>query len=101
MIDIQKFREQGFIYDSIENYSKFINFDDIINTSAGIPSGYNSYTWNNFGVANGNNNPNTGYQVGIVSEANVAFNSLGSPAYISKSNFFKQSITIITYKYLI
>lgn len=29
MIDIQKFREQGFIYDSIENYSEFINFDDI------------------------------------------------------------------------
>lgn len=29
MTDIQKFREQGFIYDDIRNYSDFINFDDI------------------------------------------------------------------------
>jgi hypothetical protein len=29
MIDIQKFREQGFIYDDIRNYSDFINFNDI------------------------------------------------------------------------
>jgi hypothetical protein len=29
MIDIQQFREQGFIYDDIRNYSDLINFDDI------------------------------------------------------------------------
>ncbi len=29
MIDVQKFREEGFIYDDIRNYSEFINFDDI------------------------------------------------------------------------
>ena len=32
--------------------------------------------------------PNTGYQIGTVSQSNVAFNSSGTPAYISKSNFF-------------
>lgn len=29
MIDIKKFREQGFLYDSINNYSDLINFEDI------------------------------------------------------------------------
>jgi Rps23 Pro-64 3,4-dihydroxylase Tpa1-like proline 4-hydroxylase len=28
MIDIQQFREEGYLYDSLENYSEFINFDD-------------------------------------------------------------------------
>ena len=31
MIDVQKFREEGFIYDDIRNYSELINFDDIKN----------------------------------------------------------------------
>jgi hypothetical protein len=66
-----------------------INFDDVnapfIST---VPSGYNGYTWNNFAIANGNNNPNTGYQIGIVSQANIAFNLGSTPAYISKSDFF-------------
>ena len=31
MIDIQKYREEGFIYDDIRNYSELINFDDIKN----------------------------------------------------------------------
>ena len=66
-----------------------INFDDVItSSSADVPSGYNSYTWNNFGIVNGNSIPNTGYSIGIVSQANVAFNSGGNPAYISKSNLF-------------
>lgn len=29
MIDVKKFREQGFLYDDIRNYSDFINFNDI------------------------------------------------------------------------
>ena len=29
MIDIKKFREQGFLYDSIKDYSDLINFEDI------------------------------------------------------------------------
>ena len=29
MIDVKKFREQGFLYDDIRNYSDFINFDNI------------------------------------------------------------------------
>lgn len=28
MIDVKQFREQGYIYDSLENYTDFINFDD-------------------------------------------------------------------------
>ena len=31
MMDVQKFREEGFIYDDIRNYSELINFDDIKN----------------------------------------------------------------------
>jgi hypothetical protein len=31
MIDIKKFREEGFIYDNINNYSELINFEDIKN----------------------------------------------------------------------
>ena len=67
-----------------------MNFDDISTsiTFDYMPTSYNGYTWDNFGIANGNNIPNTGYQVGIVSQANVAFNNYGNPAYISKSNFF-------------
>lgn len=66
-----------------------INFDDVITSSdANVPSGYNNYTWNNFGIVNGNSILNTGYSIGIVSQANVAFNSDGTPAYISKSNLF-------------
>ena len=29
MIDVEKFREQGYLYDDIRNYSDFINFEDI------------------------------------------------------------------------
>jgi hypothetical protein len=68
-----------------------MNFDDISTSFRFdyMPTSYNNYTWNNFGITNGNNdNANTGYQVGIVSQANVAFNNYGNPAYISKSNFF-------------
>ena len=67
-----------------------INFDDedVHFTLAAVPSGYNSYTWNNFFIVNGSNFPNTGYQIGTVSQANTAFNLAGTPAYISKSNFF-------------
>jgi hypothetical protein len=31
MMDVQKFREEGFIYDNINNYSELINFEDIKN----------------------------------------------------------------------
>jgi hypothetical protein len=66
-----------------------INFDDFNNPNFDIlPSSYNGYTWNNGGITNGSNHPNTGYQIGTVSQANVAFNAYGTPAYISKSNFF-------------
>lgn len=38
MIDIQQFREQGFIYDDIRNYSELINFEDIKNIKDKIDS---------------------------------------------------------------
>ena len=69
-----------------------INFDDLDTALSytEVPSGYNSYNWNNFFALNGNSSTyiNSGYHVGIVSQANVAFNANGNPAYISKSNFF-------------
>ncbi len=38
MIEIQKFREQGYIYDSMENYSDLISFDDVKNIKKTIDS---------------------------------------------------------------
>ena len=61
-----------------------MNFDDVTH----VAFGYNDYTFGNFTIRDGNRFPNTGYQVGIVSQANVVFNGSGTPAYISKSNFF-------------
>ena len=61
-----------------------MNFDDVTH----VAFGYNDYTWGNFSIKNGNSSPNTGYQIGTVSQANVVFNGSGTPAYISKSNFF-------------
>ncbi len=38
MIDVQKFREQGFIYESIKNYSDLINFEEYSNVKSKIDS---------------------------------------------------------------
>jgi hypothetical protein len=66
-----------------------INFDDVdVPSPTNVPSGYNSYTWNNFGIAKGSIFPNTGYQIGTVSQENIVYSMYGNPAYISKSNSF-------------
>ena len=36
MIDVKKFREQGYIYDSLENYSELIDFDAFKEVKKGI-----------------------------------------------------------------
>jgi Rps23 Pro-64 3,4-dihydroxylase Tpa1-like proline 4-hydroxylase len=38
MIDIQQFREQGYISDSLENYSNLINFNDFVDLKSKIDS---------------------------------------------------------------
>jgi hypothetical protein len=66
-----------------------LNFDDVdVPSPTNVPSGYNSYTWDNFGIAKGSNSPNTGYQIGTVSQENIVYSMYGDPAYISKSNSF-------------
>jgi Rps23 Pro-64 3,4-dihydroxylase Tpa1-like proline 4-hydroxylase len=38
MIDIQQFREQGYLYDSLENYKEFIDFDAVLDIKEFIDS---------------------------------------------------------------
>jgi hypothetical protein len=64
-----------------------ITFDELPNTTAGlwVPPSYQQLVWSNFGYVNGtdySSNP-SGYQRGVVSRHNVAFNSGGTPASIS------------------
>jgi hypothetical protein len=49
-----------------------------------IPNGYGGLDWNNFGVLDGMEaQPTYGYNTGVVSSPNVAFNEYGSPASIA------------------
>jgi len=61
-----------------------INFDDLPGTLLPIPNGYNNLNWSNYYYLDGVNyygNP-SGYQNGVVSPNNVAFNGFGDPASI-------------------
>src|SRR5271156_3764739 len=51
-----------------------------------VPNGYGGLNWNNFAVANGLQFGTTyGYNTGVVSPDNVAFNLFGDPASITAS----------------
>jgi len=61
-----------------------LGFDDLPSGILPIPNGYNNLGWNNFYYLDGVNyygNP-SGYQNGVVSPNNVAFNAFGDPASI-------------------
>jgi hypothetical protein len=65
-----------------------ITFDDIAAPADGafITNGYQSLNWSNFGVGNAvlhsNINGVSGYNYGMVSPSNIAFNADGTPAEI-------------------
>ena len=61
-----------------------LNFDDLPGTILPIPNGYGNLNWSNYYYLDGvnyYNNP-SGYQNGVVSPNNVAFNGFGDPASI-------------------
>jgi hypothetical protein len=65
-----------------------IGFDDLPGAQGAIPNGYKGFTWNNFWYVDGVNyydNP-SGYQNGVRSANNVAFNAYGNPASIYASS---------------
>lgn len=66
-----------------------LTFDDLAGTLLPIPNGYGNLNWNNFYYLDGVNYPSnpSGYQNGVVSPNNVAFNAFGGPATIYTSHF--------------
>jgi len=61
-----------------------IGFDDLPNPFNPVPNGYNNLGWNNFYYLDGVNytgNP-SGYQNGVVSPNNVAYNAYGNAASV-------------------
>lgn len=64
-------------------------FDDL-GTGGTVPNGYLGVNWNNFSYFNGityGGNP-SGYQAGVISVSNVAYNPFGNPASITSPNPF-------------
>jgi hypothetical protein len=76
-----------------------ITFDDFPATTAGtaLTNGYHAFSWSNFYVLDAFDFPlSSGYQVGMISSSNVAFNDFGMPAAISATttfNFLSASLT--------
>jgi hypothetical protein len=63
-----------------------------------VPNGYAGLQWNNFYYLNGTSNAYnpSGYQAGVVSPNNVAFNGFAQPASISSSTPFDFFGTYVT-----
>lgn len=55
-----------------------ITFDNI--ATGPISAGYGGLTWNNFAVEDGPANPNSGYEAGVVSPTQAAYNTGGNAA---------------------
>jgi hypothetical protein len=77
-----------------------LTFDDLPGNGSPIPNGYGGFNWTNMWVLNGDTysgNP-SGYQNGVVSHSNVAFNAFGSPAslIVSSNNAFTFNSTYLT-----
>jgi hypothetical protein len=65
-----------------------INFDDLIDSQAPIQNGYQGLQWTNFSYVDGTlQYPGSGYDVGTVSETNVAYNGFGDAAAVSDGEF--------------
>ena len=70
-----------------------INFDD--RSSGEELTTYNNLTWNNF-IANTYPTLDSGYRNGTVSPSFIAFNGVGNPGYISKSDLFNLTSAYFT-----
>ena len=66
-----------------------INFDSL-DGSGGmqIPNGYSGLNWNNFITLKGSDYAGTGYNAGVISPPNIAFNAYGNPASFSSTAQF-------------
>lgn len=59
-----------------------IGFDDLPGSGNAVPNGYNGLNWDNFSYLNGVTYgiSGSGYQNGVISPDNVAYNAYGNPA---------------------
>jgi hypothetical protein len=69
-----------------------LGFDDVLGTLGS----YGGYTFSNFGVLNGTTNNGSGYQNGVVSADNVAFNRFSNPASITSGTAFNLDTVYLT-----
>ena len=65
--------------------SNVINFDDL-GSGVTISNGYDGLNWSNFNALNGVTYGTSGYQNGVVSRNNVAYNAFANPASISATS---------------
>ena len=64
-----------------------LTFDDLAGDHLPVPSGYGGLQWNNMWYLDGNGSPGSGYQYGIVSQSNVAYNAYANAAAASDGLF--------------
>lgn len=72
-------------------HATLIKFDDITihpGVFDIVPNGYNSFDWNNFYAEDKASGPGTGYENGVVSDRNAAYNGFAKDAWISSPNAF-------------
>lgn len=67
------------------SHAAIVTFDDLASGPA-VANGYAGLNWNNFYVLNGSTDQNSGYQNGVVSANNVAFNAFAAPASVSATS---------------
>ncbi len=65
-----------------------LNFDSLPGDESAVPNGYGGFNWNNFYDVNPVLIGPSGYQNGLVSPPNVAYNGFGTPANFTSSTAF-------------
>jgi uncharacterized protein YhjY with autotransporter beta-barrel domain len=68
-------------------HAQTLTFDTLVGSNV-IPNGYGNLNWNNFYFLPGGSAPGTGYDAGMVSSPNIAYNGFGSPASFSATKAF-------------
>jgi hypothetical protein len=74
---------------TVAHAQPIITFDTLSGGEVKIPNGYANLQWDNFFTVNGETYNKSGYQAGVVSKNNVAFNAYGEPAdvYVDSGSF--------------
>lgn len=66
-----------------------VNFDDLPgDETAAIANGYQGFNWDNMGAIRADAYPGSGYEAGVVSAGNAAFNRDGATVAISRAGGF-------------